>query len=109
VLPEEGGAPVPLESGERFEGGVDGFTDLGLAAREPRALIFKVVDGLSVSYEKNRVRLEGGSWYERIGQRMEGGWKDAAWLRGQAYFRDFFEAAQKLERDGSGLGEAGAR
>jgi len=99
VLPEEGGDPVRIEAHSRFEGGIDAWVDPALARRDESALVFKVVDGISVRYTEDlKVRLEGGSWYERIGQSMEGGWKDRKWLDSIAYFRDFFDAVMASEK-----------
>lgn len=94
VLPEEGGDPVRVGEHSRFEGGIDAWMDPAVARLNENALVFKVVDGISVLYTDDfKIRLEGGSWYERIGQRTEGGWKDRKWLDGIPYFRDFYETA----------------
>jgi hypothetical protein len=67
--------------------------DPQLARENSGALVFKVVDGISVTYTADlEVVLKGGSWIERIGQKIEGGWKDAAWLKANPYFLDFFDA-----------------
>ena len=93
ILPEEGGDAVAVESGERYEGGIDAWMDPQLARENSEALVFKVVDGISVIYKVDlEVVLKGGSWFERLGQKIEGGWKDAAWLDANPYFLDFFNA-----------------
>jgi hypothetical protein len=99
ILPEEGGDAVAVDPGARYEGGIDAWIDPQLARENSAALVFKVVDGISVLYSRDlEVILKGGSWFERLGQKIEGGWKDAAWLDSNPYFLDFFNAVMAAIR-----------
>lgn|GEM_PF-1376505 len=98
LLPEVGGDPVAVLPGERIEQPMDAWADPELSRRNPQQSVFKVVDNVSVRYEGDgRVETSGGSAFERAGQILKGGWKDAAWAEANPYFGDFLNQVRNRD------------
>ena len=99
LLPETGGAPVAVHPGERAAQPMDAWADPTLYQLDHKMVVYKIVDNISVVYERDgRVITWGGSFNERMGQYLEGGWKDLTWARANPYFGDFFDAVMALPK-----------
>lgn len=92
LLPETGGPAVVVPPGTRIWQPMDAWTDPQISRQDPSRSVFKVVDNISVTLSHDRrVFTSGGSLEERVGQALEGGWKDLSWVHANPYFAEFFD------------------